>query len=381
MKKIDRKRRIMLLILCASAVLVVAALLFYPKNLNEFFKSARHIVLPFLLGLFFAFLFDKPVSFLEELLSKFRFFKRKMTVRVLSALAFTLVLLGIAALLIVPAAGSLSKSLSLLIERLPYYIENAMSFLNSAISRLGLDITLTPQALIGGSSPDSLELARAAVISFSKDISAFFLSLVIAVYMVIFKTPLIRQCDRFCYALFDKKTYFFLVRVAMESNKVFSGYFSGKLLQCLLVAVCTFLPMWALGLPYAMLISIIMGICNLISMVGPIIGALPCALLLTLESPLSALWFIVITVAVQFVMGQLVGPKLLGDSTGISSFWVLVAVIAGGGIGGVSGMIVGIPAFAVIYVFIREWVNLRTLRKDSPRFESECERVYNSEKD
>ena len=177
--------------------------------------------------------------------------------------------------------------------------------------------------------------------------------------------------------MFENKTYFLLVRVGMETNKVFSGYFSGKLLQCLLVAVATFIAMWAIGLPYALLISLIMGIFNIISMIGPIISAIPCAILLLLDSPMSALWFIVITIAVQFILGQVIGPKMLGDSTGLSSFWVLFALVAGAAIGGILGMIIGIPLFAVIYIFIKESVNLRILKKEGKRFESEFEKVYN----
>ena len=92
---------------------------------------------------------------------------------------------------------------------------------------------------------------------------------------------------------------------------------------------------------------------------------------------MSALWFIVITIAVQFILGQVIGPKMLGDSTGLSSFWVLFALVAGAAIGGILGMIIGIPLFAVIYIFIKESVNLRILKKEGKRFESEFEKVYN----
>lgn len=146
------------------------------------------------------------------------------------------------------------------------------------------------------------------------------IAVIAAIYFVIYKDALIKQADKFCFAMFENKTYFLLVRVGMETNKVFSGYFSGKLLQCLLVAVATFIAMWAIGLPYALLISLIMGIFNIISMIGSIISAIPCAILLLLDSPMSALWFIVITIAVQFILGQVIGPKMLGDSTGLSSF-------------------------------------------------------------
>ena len=365
------------LITSAAAILVIAALLFFPEHLHSFLDLLRRILLPFVLGLCFAFILDKPVT----MLARFIKLKNKKFSRVLSTLLLIVLVLGCLALLIFPAVGSLSKSLSLLAQRLPQYLESAVGLINSLLAKLGFKQSISAESILEAySSPDALEVVRAFITSLARDVSIFSLALILSIYMVIYKDMLIRQCDRLCYAAFSKKTYFFLVRVAMETNKVFSGYFAGKLLQCLLVALATFAAMWALGLPYAMLISIIMGISNIVSMAGPVIGAVPCALLLLLESPMTALWFIVITAAVQFVMGQLVGPKLLGDSTGMSSFWVFAAVIIGGVLGGIMGMIVGIPAFAVLYIFIREAVDLRILKKDNVRFESEYEKVYNRRK-
>lgn len=359
-----------------SALLALSALLFFPEHITKFFKILRSILLPFILGLGFAFLIDKPVTWLQSIFK----FKKKSFSRVFCTILFILVLAGIIALLTVPMANSLSKSLSLLFEKLPEYLNTVFSAVNKFFAKLGISFNLSSESLIGSSGG-----VESSAVQITRDITDFIIdkvtilsiAVIAAIYFVIYKDALIKQADKFCFAMFENKTYFLLVRVGMETNKVFSGYFSGKLLQCLLVAVATFIAMWAIGLPYALLISLIMGIFNIISMIGPIISAIPCAILLLLDSPMSALWFIVITIAVQFILGQVIGPKMLGDSTGLSSFWVLFALVAGAAIGGILGMIIGIPLFAVIYIFIKESVNLRILKKEGKRFESKFEKVYN----
>ncbi len=362
----------MIIFFLIAALLIIAALLFYPHNLLSFLGVLKTLFFPFILAVCFAFLIDKPVTFFERHLK----IDNKRISRMVCTVGFIVLLLGVTALIAYPAFGSLSKSINLLIENLPGYVDQAFSAVNGFAKKLGLNIELSPSMLISDDANQTMDMAVGFYKSLSSAISTLSIGLIAAVYIVIYKDNLLRQLDRLIYALFDKKGYFLMVRVGMEANKIFSGYFAGKLLQCLLIAAVTFTALWILGIPYAMLISVIMGIANIIAMLGPVIGAVPCALLLYLESPMNALWFIVVTVAVQFIIGQILGPKLLGNSTGLPSFWVLFAVIAGAYLGGIMGMIVGIPIFAVIYIFIKEAVNLRICKKDGG-IERKDKRVYN----
>ncbi len=357
-----------------AALLIFTALLFYPDNLLSFLGVLKTVFFPFILAICFAFLIDKPVTFFERLLR----IKNRRISRMVSTVGFIVILLGITALIAYPAFGSLSKSMTLLFENLPGYIDQAFSAVNGFAQKLGFNIKLSPSMLISDDASQTMNVAVGFYKSLSAAISTISIGLIAAVYIVIYKDILLRQLDRLTYAVFDKKGYFLMVRVGMETNKIFSGYFAGKLLQCLLIAGVTFAALWFLGIPYAMLISVIMGTANIIAMVGPVIGAVPCAVLLYLESPMNALWFIIVTVAVQFIIGQIIGPKLLGNSTGLPSFWVLFAVIAGAYLGGIMGMIVGIPIFAVIYIFIKEAVNLRICKKDGV-IEKKHKIVYNDE--
>ena len=154
-----------------------------------------------------------------------------------------------------------------------------------------------------------------------------------------------------------------MILVTRESHTIFSNFISGKLLESAIVGVLTFVCMTIIGIDYALLISIIMGIFNLVPFFGPFIGAIPSALLLLILNPADALWFIILTLVLQQLDGQLIGPKILGDSTGLTAFWVIFAIVLGGGLFGVLGMILGIPLFAVFYSLVREFTNSRLEKK------------------
>jgi len=143
------------------------------------------------------------------------------------------------------------------------------------------------------------------------------------------------------------------------ADKMFNGFFRGKLLDSLIIGVLCLIGTSIMGISSAMLISLIIGITNIIPVFGPFIGAVPCALLLLLENPLQCLYFVIFIVILQQVDGNFIGPMILGDSTGLSGFWVMFAILLFGGLWGILGMIVGVPLFAVIYDIIRQVVFYR----------------------
>ena len=147
-------------------------------------------------------------------------------------------------------------------------------------------------------------------------------------------------------------------------HKVFGGFIIGKLVDSLIIGVLTFVWLSIIEMPYTVLISVIVGVTNIIPFFGPFIGAIPSALLLLLVNPKKCLWFLLSILVIQQLDGNIIGPRILGNSTGVSSFWVLFSILFFGGILGPLGMIIGVPTFAVIYRLTAEWVNKRLKRKE-----------------
>lgn len=360
--------------LLISAVLIFLAMLFCPDNLLRTLSTVITLLLPFILGICIAFLFNRPV----ELFIKIFRLKNSVRARTLATILLIIALLGLTFLLSYPTLNSLSSSFSKLVGDIPKIYSKISSAVSDFLNKFGISVDPTsPQIMFQELSENPVDIAVKIYEAISKSLSRLSISFISAVYMVIYKNSLLRQLDKLLFALFDNKGYFLLIRVGMQTNKVFGGYFSGKLLQCLMIATFTFIAVCIMGSPYALLIAAIMGFFNIISFIGPVIGAVPCVILLYIDSPLNALWFIIITLILQLVISQILGPKMLGSSTGLPSFWVFFAVIAGAYIGGIMGMIIGIPIFAVIYIFIKEAINLRIRQKDSHEFERCHKKVYN----
>ena len=148
-------------------------------------------------------------------------------------------------------------------------------------------------------------------------------------------------------------------RIRLEfrfADRMFNGFFRGKLLDSLIVGVICLIGTYAMGISSAMLISLIIGITNIIPVFGPFIGAVPCAVLLLMESPMKCLYFVIFIFILQQIDGNFIGPKILGGSIGLSGFWVMFAILLFGGLWGIVGMIIGVPLFAVIYDIFRQIV-------------------------
>ncbi len=192
------------------------------------------------------------------------------------------------------------------------------------------------------------------------------IGVIVMIYLLNLKDTLTAQAKKLVYGLFPLGTANDLVDKCRFVHKVFGGFILGKLIDSLIIGILTFIIMSLLRMPYTMLISVIIGVTNIIPFFGPFIGAIPSALLLLLVSPKQCLIFLVMILVIQQFDGNILGPKILGDSTGLSSFWVLFSILFFGGILGPVGMIIGVPTFAVIYRLISESVEKRLAKKNLP---------------
>lgn len=194
-------------------------------------------------------------------------------------------------------------------------------------------------------------------------IKNFFIGLVICAFFINSKEIFAAQCKKLILALFREDRADSFLRGAAFVNRTFGGFINGKLIDSLIIGVICFICMMLFGWPYPVLISVIVGVTNIIPFFGPFIGAVPSALLICIESPLTALYFLIFILILQQIDGNIIGPKILGNSTGLSSFWVMFAILVGGGLFGFLGMVIGIPVFAVIYAYLCHAVNRKLSKK------------------
>ena len=186
-----------------------------------------------------------------------------------------------------------------------------------------------------------------------------FVAIIICAYFLNSKDLFAAQSKKVIVAFFSEHTAKEILDGASFTNKTFGGFINGKIIDSLIIGLLCFVCMTIFGWEYTLLISCIVGITNIIPFFGPFIGAIPSALLLLMVDPHQCLWFLVFILALQQFDGNILGPKILGDSTGLASFWVLFAVLVGGGLFGFIGMVIGIPVFAVIYAYATRGINRR----------------------
>ena len=187
------------------------------------------------------------------------------------------------------------------------------------------------------------------VVVFLKNI---LIGVIVSIYLLANKEGFAASGCRLCYTFLPEDKAALLIRGAKATDRIFSGLVRGKLLDSLIIGVLCFICSSWFQFPYAPLVSVVVGVTNVIPFFGPFLGAVPCAFLILLDSPIKCLYFLVFILALQQFDGNILGPKILGDSTGLASFWVLFAIILFGGLFGFAGMVLGVPVFAMIYSMI-----------------------------
>lgn len=201
-----------------------------------------------------------------------------------------------------------------------------------------------------------------------KTIINIVVGMLIAIYLLNFKDRIFAISRKIVAATCSEKRASGLFQFAYIINTTFIGYIVGRIIDGIIIGVITFIVMSIFGIPLPILCSVIVGITNIIPFFGPFIGAIPAALLITLESPIHAVYFLIFDLIIQQIDGNIIGPKVVGTAIGMSSFWVLIAVIVGGGLFGFLGMALGVPVFAVIYRYVNMAVTKKLENKEKALF-------------
>ncbi len=202
-----------------------------------------------------------------------------------------------------------------------------------------------------------------SVISVIKWFANLFIGLVASIYILWSKDLFQAQAKKILVAMFRPQAADHLLYLGRETNKIFNGFVIGKIIDSAIIGAICYIGMLIFKLPYPALIATIVGVTNVIPFFGPIIGGAPSALLILLVNPLQAFYFIIFIICLQQLDGNVIGPKILGNTVGISGFWVLISITVAASLFGFAGMLLGVPVFAVIYLLISDAVNLALKRK------------------
>ena len=204
-----------------------------------------------------------------------------------------------------------------------------------------------------------------------------FLGFLIAVYLLASRKLFGAQAKLLLYGVFPNKWAELIEEEVRYTDKMFNGFFVGKIIDSAIIGLICFAGTTILGFESAAFISVVIGVTNIIPFFGPFIGAIPCALLLLLGThPWDSLYFLIFIVILQQIDGNIIGPKILGNTTGVSSFWVLFSILLFGGLWGIVGMVIAVPLFGVIYDIIRKLVNRGLRRNQQEEMRAEYDRDF-----
>lgn len=209
----------------------------------------------------------------------------------------------------------------------------------------------------------SLSIGIFSMLNWFKNI---FIGLIVMIYLLNIKEGFLGAARRMIYAVLPKRGAGMLIQEFEYINKVFGGFIIGKIIDSIIIGFICFFALSVLHMPYAMLVSVIVGVTNVIPFFGPFIGAIPSFILILLASPIQSIYFLIFILILQQFDGNILGPKILGNSTGLSSFWVLFSILLFGGLFGFVGMIIAVPTWAVILNLVERLINLLLYRKGMP---------------
>lgn len=203
-------------------------------------------------------------------------------------------------------------------------------------------------------------------INILSEVFKFLIGCIVSVYMLFSKEVFAAQIKKMIYAVMATDHANMTLHITRKSNEIFGGFIIGKIIDSAIIGVLCFLGTTVLDMPYILLVSVIVGVTNVIPFFGPYIGAIPCTILIALADPIKGLYFVLFILALQQLDGNVIGPKILGDSTGLSAFWVVFSILLGGGLFGFVGMIAGVPTFAVIYYITKMLIENKLEKKKLP---------------
>lgn len=259
----------------------------------------------------------------------------------------------------------------------------AMTFLEGKLDGLADAVLVWVQEKMVPGAEAVLNNVSVGVIGTVGVIFDLFVALIICVYVLNSKEKFIAQAKKLVLAVFKPEMADEIFELGTISNETFGGFINGKIIDSIIMGILCFAAMSVLGLPLPMLVSVVVGVTNIIPFFGPFIGAIPSGIILLIIEPVAALKFVIMILVLQQIDGNIIGPKILGKTTKLASFWVMFAIIVSGGLFGFVGMILGVPVFAIIYTYASRAINrkLETREMETDTLLYEDFSKYNASKE
>lgn len=347
------------------------------------------IIRPFIIGFTMAFLMNPVMKALERRMRAFflpkaktkeKERKYKRAIRMFCSIVSLIFLVGVVTLFMVALVPEIVRTVQYLINNIEQQIYGILDWANEITgghyekeingaknaealkSALDTAVGMAQNYLNMGEQEEFIKTMASFGFSMGRLLVDIILGMIVAVYVLLGKETFKGQGKKIIYGVFSLSVANELVKVVRKTNELFYGFIIGKIIDSTIIGFICYVSMVIMGMPYRVLCSVIIGVTNIIPIFGPYFGAVPTVIIIFLTNPWKGIIFLIYVFILQQVDGNIIGPKILGDSTGISSFWVVVAIVIGGGLFGLPGMILGVPMTALLYYLFGR-LSKRLLRK------------------
>ena len=371
------KYSVYVFLVIAASILVYKAL-DNANHIRNFIGFVGSLLMPFIIGYVIAYFCNPPVKWIETRLLKnikkdAKYSKRR---RGLSILLVYVIFLGVLSLILTQVVPTIIKSSVELVSGIPDYLLEMQNFMDDLTSKY--DFTYAQEffeyfdtqaeAFLKQFDFQNVERFLGSVMKGVFNITTvildFFLGLIIGFYFLMEKEVFIASIKRFLRVMFKDETAKGLIEFGMEVDYIFSKFIIGKSIDSLIIGILCFIGMTIMNIKYAAIISLIIGITNMIPYFGPFIGGVPAFIITLFNAPIKALWVALFVFILQQFDGMVLGPKILGESTGLNPVWIIFAILVGGGFFGIVGMFLGVPVVAVLRLLLVRFMDKKMKEKE-----------------
>lgn len=359
-------------LLLATYIVVLAFIFINIKSVGNVFGSTMAMLKPFLIAICIAFVLNIPMKFYEEKVLD-KVIKQPKKRRPLAIILTIITIIAIVVGLVLFIIPQLVESGATLVKNIPDYVKTLEMFIAEHFSTTEVFDELWNQVLsMGENIIKVVGQVTGSLVSQLVDITVgvtstiinFFMGILIAIYILLSKEKLGIQAKKMLYAFFDRGKADKVMEVASISHNKFSKFITGQCIEAVILGGLCFIGMTIFSMPYALLVSTIIGVTALVPIFGALIGTIPAAFIIFMVEPMTAVWFVILIVVIQQIEGNLIYPMVVGNSIGLSAIWVLLAITVGGSTFGILGILIGIPLFGVLYTLLSTITNSKLKEKN-----------------
>lgn len=364
-----------------SFIVIACSIVFYlissqVKVFSSKISDFIAILYPFIIGFAIAYLLNFILKFIENrIISEKMKGKSPAKVRAISMIITYFVAGTLCYLFVHFVWPELLESIIGLFNDIPNYVNNATVMINKLIE----EFNLTPASMeileskwkeitdfIMNFMTDIIPVIGNTIMIVLSSLWNIVLGVIVSIYLLKDKEKFFAISKKITYAIFNREHSYKILELTHRANKIFGKFLGGKILDSFIIAIITFVVLTIFKMPYTLLVTVIVGVTNVIPFFGPFFGAIPSVILVRFVSPIKAFWLLIIILIIQQLDGNVIGPKILGDSIGVSAFWILFALLIAGKFLGLVGMLLGVPLFAFVYSIIKDVTEERLDKKGLP---------------